>query len=194
MIRALVGSPWTWRVVHAAGFALLAAYLVLAGDWRISILWALAYVGISLGIAWLFASLGLPARFPALDRMLLAPQGQAAGDMRSYVNYLDAGLGSRAVLLTPAEDGLVCVPLLLAGINPFTALAAGAAFGALNVGRFTYLDCITKGVIYALICILVLPHGLLTVVLGHFAMNGLAFIALQHAKGSFRGVLGRVRK
>ena len=86
---------------------------------------------------------------------------------------------AKAVALTPGEDGLICVPLLLVGINPLSAALGGIVFGLLHVERFTYLECIAKSITYGLF---VLPHGLLTVVLGHLIMNGIGFAGLRVIK------------
>jgi hypothetical protein len=97
-------------------------------------------------------------------------------------NYLNSGFRAKAVLSTPAEDGLICVPVLLAGIGPVSILLGGLAFGFLHLGRFTYLECMAKSITYAAVCYFVLPHGVLTVVLGHAIMNGIAFLGIQIAR------------
>jgi hypothetical protein len=93
--------------------------------------------------------------------------------------YLSALFRGTAILSSPAEDGLICVPVLLLGISPVSALMGGFAFGLLHIGRFTYLECIGKGVTYTLLCYFLLPYGVLTVVIGHLIMNGVTFVALQ---------------
>jgi hypothetical protein len=52
----------------------------------------------------------------------------------------------------------------------------------LHLGRFTYLECIGKSITYALVCYFVLPHGVLTVAVGHLIMNGVAFVGIQVAR------------
>jgi hypothetical protein len=189
-VTRILKSIWTWITLWATGLCLLGGYLALTGDWRISVPWALAYVAISVAVAWLFVGLKLYERFPKLDRHLLYPHDDKAGGGEltsdqwalAYARYIDAGFRSKAALLTPGEDGLICVPVLLVGIGFVPAFVGGIVFGVLHLGRFTYLDCIGKGIIYALVCYFVLPHGLLTVVLGHLLMNGIAFFGLQVAK------------
>jgi cation transporter-like permease len=150
------------------------------------------YVGISLSVGWFFSIvLRLHERFRALDRYLSADRVDNTTNEQmtrdewalAYVKYhLDSGLRTRSVLLSPAEDGLVCVPVLLLGIGPVQAAIGGAVFGILHLGRFTRLDCAAKAIIYGLVCYYVLPHGLLTVVLGHYMTNGMAFAFMQLAE------------
>jgi len=189
-VTRILTSRWTWIAIGAAGLGLLGGYLALSGDWRISVPWAFAYVAISVAVAWLFVGLKLHERLPKLDRHLLYPHDHNAAGSKltsdqwalAYARYIDAGFRTKAALLTPAEDGLICVPVLLIGIGFVAAFVAGIVFGLLHLGRFTYLDCIGKAIIYTLVCLFVLPHGLLTVVLGHLLMNGIAFFGLQVAK------------
>lgn len=101
--------------------------------------------------------------------------------------YFESGFQKKAILLTPSEDGLICVPVILAGINPVSVVLGGLTFGFLHLGRFTYLDCIGKGVIYSLVCLLILPHGLLTVIAGHFGMDLLALASLKVIKSKALG-------
>jgi hypothetical protein len=172
--------------IWVVGLGLLGSYLWFVRDWRISISWAFGYVAISFFVGWLFSgALRLEERLPKLDRYLLYPHDDkpSANELTrdqwalAYVKYhLDTGLRTKAALLVPAEDGLICVPVLFIGIGIVPAIAAGAVFGLIHLGRFTYLDCIAKALIYALVCYFVLPHGLLTVVLGHLLTNGIAFL------------------
>jgi hypothetical protein len=89
---------------------------------------------------------------------------------------------AKAVFFTISEDGFICVPILLIGINPFAALAGGAVFGVIHLGRFTYLECIAKAVIYSLACLWVLPYGLLTLVAGHFTSDVIVLLLLKMIK------------
>jgi hypothetical protein len=66
----------------------------------------------------------------------------------------------------------------MAGINPVSAAVAGCVFGCLHLGSYMYSECVGKAIIYFATCLLVLPHGLLTVVAGHFAMDVVGLIAM----------------
>jgi hypothetical protein len=191
-VLRIIASRWIHLAIWTFGVLFLAGYLALSGDWRVSVPWALAYVGIALAFSSIFYGvLRLHERLPTLDRYLLfdggndAPGEQISGDQwtLAYVKYhLDTGLRTKAVLLSPTEDGLVCVPVLLVGIGLIPAAIGGVVFGALHLARFTYLDCMVKAGIYGLVCYYILPHGLLTVVLGHFLTNGVAFAFMQMAE------------
>jgi len=182
------------RPIHIAlglvGFVLLGSYLIATGDWRISPVWALAFPAISFSVAWGFVGLKLFNRLPKLNRYLLFPVGDQENEAPlSYdewslrqANYLESSFRGKAILTTPAEDGLICVPVLLVGITALSTALGGIAFGLMHLGRFTYLECIGKSITYALVCYFVLPYGLLTVVLGHMIMNGLSFVGIQLAK------------
>ncbi len=131
--------------------------------------------------------LGLPKRLPKLDRYHFA-HGSAGTESKplsesewvlKQAEYTKSGFRNKAILFSPSEDGLVCVSVILAGISLASAILGGLIFGFLHLGRFTYLDCIGKAIIYGLVCFLVLPHGLLTVITGHFGMNLFAWMALK---------------
>jgi hypothetical protein len=153
------------------------------------LLWSLAVPAIAFSIAWPLGT-GVLDRFPKLNRYLLYPAPEQPMEPAlsrdewalRQAQYLQSMFRGTAILSAPAEDGLICVPVLLVGIGPLSALGGGIAFAFLHLARFTYLECIAKGVSYALVCFLVLPHGLLTVVLGHLILDGLAFVAILVAK------------
>ena len=189
-MHRLFKSTWVQVALGILGFGLLGGYLVVTGDWRISPVWALAFPAISFSFAWAFVGLKLFDRFPKLNGYLLYSntsekrEALLSNDEWSLkqANYLESGFRGRAVLRTSAEDGLICVPVLLVGIGSLSAALGGIAFGFIHLGRFTYLECIGKSITYALVCYFVLPHGLLTVAFGHLIMNGIAFVAIQVAK------------
>jgi MFS family permease len=189
-MRRLFQSRWVQVALGILGFGLLGSYIVVTGDWRVSPLWALAFPAISFSVAWAFVGLKLFDRLPKLNAYLLHPNASEkretplSGEEWSLrqANYLDSGFRGKAILTTPAEEGLICVPVLLVGIGSVSAVLGGIAFGFIHLGRFTYLECIGKSVTYTLACYFVLPHGLLTVAFGHVIMNGIAFVAIQIAK------------
>jgi hypothetical protein len=189
-MHRLFKSTWFGIALTALGWGFLVGYLLLTGDWRVSPIWALAFPVISFSVAWLFVGLKLFDRFPKLNGYLLysdtdetRPATVSNDDWAlKQANYLNSGFRAKAVLSTPAEDGLICVPVLFVGIGPLSAALGGIAFGFLHLGRFTYLECIGKSITYAAVCYVVLPHGVLTVVLGHVIMNGIAFVGIQIAR------------
>ena len=185
----LLAHEWTYRSLRIVGFGLFVGYLLYAGDYSFSIVWVAIYVIVSVLIAWSMVRLHLSERFPALNRYYFRPlqqdgQREVLSEnawTKAYAQYLASGMRGYTMLFAPAEDGLICVPILVAGINPLSAILGGIAFGLLHVGRFTYLECIGKSIIYSVVCFYILPHGLLTVVGGHFMLNLLAFAGVTAA-------------
>jgi hypothetical protein len=71
-VLRFLASRWICGAIWTLGLLFLVGYLALGGDWRVSIPWALAYVGISLLVGWFFSVVPrLHERLPALDRYLL---------------------------------------------------------------------------------------------------------------------------
>jgi len=180
----------TLLAIRVSGFALLAGYLIWSSDYAFSLAGAFGYLVIMIVVACLLLGLRLEQRFPALNRYYFYPRVPSdrnqplteKGWLIKRSEYLESVLGGWRILLVPSEDGLICVPLILVGINPVTALIAGATFGLLHVVRFTYLECIGKAVYYGLACFFILPYGILTVVAGHFISDGFLLLLLKLIK------------
>ena len=154
-------ATWFWITLKVLGWGFLAGYLLLSGDWRVSPFWALGVPAVSFFVAWLFVGLKLFDRIPKLNGYLLYSDGDktrptavSSDDWAlKQAAYLNAGFRWKAFLSTPAEDGLICVPILLAGIGPLSAMLGGVAFGCLHLARYTYMECIGKSITYAIVCI-----------------------------------------
>ena len=142
-------------------------------------------------VGWTFVSLRFSERFPRLNTHLLYPANERVTESPlsedewalRQAKYVESGMRGGLILTAPAEDGFICVPVLLTAISPISALVGGIVFGCMHLARFTYLECIGKAIAYALVCYVVLPHGLLTVVAGHLLMDvsGLAVLKVaQH--------------
>jgi hypothetical protein len=176
-------SRWIDRGFNVVGFVLLAWYLASTGDWRFSLVWAGVFVALAYAVSFALVLLKVPERFPRLNRRLVAPSGPRPKDEAEWINAQATYLQGfeRNVALSPAEDGLVCVPVLLAGLNPITAILGGLIFGALHLRSYTYLECWGKAGYYGIACAVVLPHGILTVVVGHLTSNVLGFMILRIA-------------
>lgn len=189
-MKKLLASTWAYMTMRAVGFGMLLGYLWHSGDWRLSLPWALAFPAISFAIGSMFVSLRFFERFPRLNAYLLYPAAARTTERSlsedewalRQAKYIDSGMRGGLILTAPAEDGFICVPVLLTAITPISALLAGLAFGCLHLARFTYLECIGKAFAYALVCYFVLPHGLLTVVVGHLLMDVLGMAVLKIAQ------------
>ena len=186
-VRSFFTSRWILVSLRAVGWGLLAAYLTFTRDLRVSA-WALLVPIIPFPTFLLAKWLRLFDNYPKLNRYHLysesdpsRPRPVSDDDwaLQQMEYYNGMARGGKALFLTPWEDGLICVPVLLAGIGPLSVIMAGFAFAFLHLGGFTYLECIAKGITYVAVCYLVLPYGVLTVVVGHLLMNGIAFVGLQ---------------
>ena len=166
------------------------SYVLSSGDLRLSLPWVLAFPVISFSVAWLFVTLKLPSRFPSLHRYLLFSREHSGSAQvltenewaLAQATYLENGLVGLAILAAPLEDGFICVPLLLVGVDPVSATVGGIIFGAIHLARFTYIECIGKALYYMLVCYFILPHGLLTVTTGHLLMDIIGLVGIKIAK------------
>lgn len=189
MIRLLAKDSTFW-VLRTVGFVFLTTFLFLFDDYEFSIFGAIGYFAIAVLVPYLMVGSKLSDHFPKLNRYYFFPANKTDEDEPlsdeewavRQATYLEAGFRGKEVLFTPSEDGLICVPILLVGINPFTAFLGGLTFGFLHLGRFTYFECIGKAVIYGLVCYLILPLGLLTLVAGHLITDLVGVIFLKLIK------------
>lgn len=181
-------STYLRKINRVIGFGLLAAYLAWSRDFSFSPLWASGMVVGAIFLGGVVASLRLHERFPELDCYALARRSNSpsagaplSGDqwLAQKTQFTISGMQGTAILGTPGEDGFICVPVLLAGINPISAIVGGLVFGFLHLARWTYLDSIVKAILYAFVCLFVLPHGLLTVVVGHIAIDVIVLKVLK---------------
>jgi hypothetical protein len=75
------------------------------------------------------------------------------------------------VWLAPAESAFFFVPVLYIGVNPITVGVAAALFGAMHYSNFLLRNCIYKALLHFVLALVVLPHGILTVMAGHFFID-----------------------
>lgn len=140
-------------------------------------------------VSYLLVRLGVSRRFQVLNRYFTSPRentGTSLGQSQDEwallrARHLKSFYNNAAIILAPTEDALVCVPVLFAGISPLSAILGGVIFGVIHLGGYSYLECISKGVSYILIVLVVLPHGLLTVIIGHLITDAIGFVFLKIA-------------
>jgi TPR repeat protein len=153
--------------VPLIGFSLLFAYAVTAGGSVPSVLGIALYLVLQL-------SLQLAIRLAA-HGVTGADGDTDAWSSQQLVQWLRARPWRLA--LVAAEDGLLLVPLSWLGINPWTALLAGVAFGWLHHPSFGWRMCVAKGVTYFVATLTLLPaFGLWTLVLGHVVFDALVVV------------------
>jgi len=78
-------------------------------------------------------------------------------------------------LLIAGEDGFFFLPLLYLGINPATAIAASAIFALMHYQDKPNSALVGTFLFTAANVLIVLPHGILPMVLGHFILDATAF-------------------
>lgn len=191
-VRTLIGllaKNSTYRFLRIVGFSLLVGYLAISRDFSFSITWLISYFAIAVFLVCMgVIVLNVPKRFPKLDRYHVFFDTGVKGKEKArsedewgleQMNNLEVGFRNKAIFMTPSEDALICVPVIMAGIGPISAVLGGMVFGVLHLGRFTYMACIAKAVIYSLVCLFVLPHGLLTVIAGHFGLDLFVLVVLK---------------
>lgn len=160
-------------------------------DFSFSFGWAFMQVVIVFGVALGVTHLGITKLLPSLDvyhmhsRMKESDIENPDSDDEYYqqkVIYMEGLFEKQSVVFIAAEDGLICVPVLLIGLSPITAVLAGIVFGWLHLPRFTYFECLIKSITYTIVCLLVLPKGILTVVVGHYLTDGFGWLVLKFTK------------
>ena len=77
-------------------------------------------------------------------------------------------------LLIAGEDGFFFLPLLYIGINPVTAIAASAIFALMHYRDKPNTTLVGIFLFTAANVLIVLPHGILPMVLGHFILDTIA--------------------
>lgn len=131
--------------------------------------WIAAYLAIVVGVGIAF----VVAVDPLLDRLF--PKGKVNLDPIGAQIIGEARRKPlRLALLLPGEDGFFFVPLLWVGITPLTAAVATAAFAAVHYPQFPLRTCVIKFVFLFCIAVIVLPHGLGSVVVGHLLLDAMA--------------------
>jgi len=91
--------------------------------------------------------------------------------------------GYRALLSIPAEDGLILVPVVLAGVTPWRCILGGLIFGLLHYPGLPAIACFARAVAYSLIMYVFLPQGLFSIVVGHLIVDLMViYFAKQHLK------------
>ena len=163
---------WIWAhrfsCLKLAGLALLIVYF-LTNPFYVEPTWIAAYLAVVVGVGAAFVLAIDPVidRFFPKSKVNLDPIG---GQIISEARRRPL----RVALLLPGEDGFFFVPLLWVGITPITAAIATAAFAALHYPQFPLRTCAVKFIFLFCIAIVVLPHGLGSVVVGHLLLDAMA--------------------
>ena len=191
-LTLLFSSDWLIKAARIFGGVLAVGYVLQNGaDLQFSLAWSFGFIAIAVSVGWLMVLLNLDNRFPELRRHLVyaipnkqetPPVDERERARRKAERLLRSAWGGWLVLLTPAEDGLICIPLVVAGITPFTALIGGLIFGFLHLRAYSYFECLGKAIYYTIACYVILPHGFLSVVAGHFALDAVFLVVLMQMR------------
>jgi hypothetical protein len=180
-------------LVRAVGSSLLVYYFLTTRSFDFSIGFVLLYFVLGLVIGLLLSSERITKYYPVLNNYYCNRFRSNGGPLQTEDEYFASKINhtlslakhKAAWLFLPVEDGLAFVPVLILGINPYTAIISGLIFAFIHINNYSYLECIGKFIIAYLVCILLLPYGLLTVIVGHYindiiAVLVLKFIAVKH--------------
>lgn len=190
MLELLYKNSTLW-IIRVVGILFLITYLLIYQDFSFSLTWSFIHVAIVLGVTTGIASLGIHRLIPSLNtyyvprkmrESIVEESDNVGASYQKREAYMKSLFDKKSVAFLAAEDGLIGVPVILSGINPLSAFIAGVLFGTLQITRFTYFECFIKGVTYLLICLLVLPNGILTVVVGHYLTDGIVWLGFKLRK------------
>ena len=178
---------FTYQSLRVIGFCFIAAYLYFNRDFRFSIAWASMYIVIALLVSTIMHNINLKKLFPNINtfhfnitnRQQFNPEMTERELDRIAINNMKLTLKGSNILFSISEDGLISVPILVTGISVFSAVFGGIAFGLLFLINNTYFNCLAKTITYSLAIFYILPHGILTIIAGHFAMNFFGLIAIR---------------
>lgn len=178
----------TFKVLRIIGFLFLIGYFLYYKDFRFSAVGVLGYLLLVMSVVTIIVVFfKIHERFPALndyyffntksDKPLTENQWNS-----QKLSYLNSLFKDNQIIFTFFEDALICVPILLLGLNLVTALIGGLLFGFLHLAKFNYYECIGKAIYYTLAIYFILPLGLLTIMFGHFMSDLIILILLKLSK------------
>lgn len=159
------------------GIGLLAHHCATA-DVRFNPIWVAVYVGVAV----LIANVCVAGEFvinkvtPTKKhrRFEVTPAEQRCiGNMDAQCRRLRRN--PLMFLLIAGEDGFFFLPLLYAGISPATAIAASAIFTLMHYRDKPNTALVGTFLFTATNVLIVLPHGILPMILGHYVLDATAY-------------------
>jgi hypothetical protein len=171
-VQAAARFSRTWKLwLKGLGVIVLSAYFAYFPP-HIEVQWIGAYLGIALGVGATFALIVNPvlSRLVASQKIDVLPIGdQLASNARKRP--------LASILFLLGEDGLFFVPVALIGANPLTAGIAAALYAFFHYPEYPIKHCLVKFAIVFLVAMLVLPHGLGSVVVAHVILDIVGYVA-----------------
>ena len=166
--------------IKVVGLIALIAHCVVSGI-HFEPIWVLAYVVI-LFLAALVVH-GLERFVEKIFEMLRSSDRGKREEQESlyfcHRAYTSIRQKPWVILLIPGEDGFFFLPLIYIGVTPITVGIASALFVFVHLLSNRPKTCIMKFFSVFATHLLVLPHGILTVVAGHVICDLLAVLLLR---------------
>ncbi len=158
-------------------------YYFLTGQVKWDPLWILVYLSITCGIGliWLAGvTLAEKLNLTPTSRRIRENELDAAESLRELLRKIRAEPWQ--LLLIPGEDGLFFLPLLYIGITPLTVLIASSLFAFAHLSCKPWFACLGNLAISCVLCLVVLPHGILPMIIGHVITDLAIFAILPFIK------------
>jgi len=112
----------------------------------------------------------------------LADEYERKAEVSLYDMYREVTRNPWQILLIPGEDGIFFLPLLYPGINPWTALLGAGLFALAHLGCKPLYACLGTFLMSYVLCLTILPYGILTFIAGHLTVDIVIFILLFYMK------------
>lgn len=168
---------WIKSAVQWVGLLMLLGYCVTHSV-TVHPVWSAAYVALTLIVfPVLFAFVFEPALKLLRKRDTSSrptPCQEAVSTSKNVYSRIQARPWD--LLLAAGEDGVFFLPLLYVGINPIAALVSSFVYAFMHYPVFPLWDCIMKWLFFFVVAMWILPHGIVTVVVGHVLGNFSVFI------------------
>jgi hypothetical protein len=164
---------WYGRCIIPAkllGILFLSYYLITTPQ-HYDLIWVFVYLGIALlgisSIAIIFYTINFFIK-DKLEEKLFSKDDT---EEKLIALYYTLKRSPWLVLLIPGEDGFFFLPLLYIGITPITAAIAAILFGFAHVTSKPIFACVITSIIAFLSILIVLPHGILPLCVGHIILD-----------------------
>jgi hypothetical protein len=172
------------RVVDGIKLAglLTVIWYVATHPLQLDLKWIMVYLAITIGISVTYGSaIWAVGR---LRRSEIKSIDENRSSLATHVPAITCFFENpvKNLVLLPGEDGLFYVPLLLIGIHPISAFIIATVFAAAHLGQYPRAYVIPKGIGMFLAALLVLPHGLLNVIVGHLMQDVAALLLSRRFK------------
>jgi hypothetical protein len=181
MPSSKVVFDWIKSLLQWVGILMLLGYCA-THTITVHLAWSAAYVALTLMVfPMLFAFVFAPALKLLRERDTSSrPTPRQEAESASKNMYSHFRSRPWKLLLAAGEDGVFFLPLLYVGINPIAALISSFVYAFMHYLVFPLWDCFMKWLFFFVVAMWILPHGIVTVVVGHVASDFSVFILTPH--------------